>query len=338
MVVRLVHRRAGQVVHGRIDDAEVLGRAGLEEFDPRQQQAGIADQRAAGLEQHGAVTEAALLDAVQQRAGEGGDVRRRLVGIGDAQAAAHIDVRQADAFGVEPGHHVEHFVDRVQVRRDLGDLRTDMAVDADHAQVRHGRGRAVGRQDFIERDAELVALQAGGDVRVGLGIHVRVDAQRHRRGLAQRAGHLVEPVQLGDRFDVEAGDTGFERQAHLVGGLAHPREHHVGGLASGGQHAPQFPARDDVEAGAQLREDLQHRQVGVGLHGVLHARVAALAGGRVGAVVGGQGGARIDVGGRAEPGGNRLERDAFDHQGAVLADQGLGHERETIRAPHCDAG
>lgn len=309
-----------------------------EEFHPRQQQAGVADQRAAGLEQHGAVAEAALLDAVQQRAREGRDVRRRLVGIGDAQAAAHVDVRQADAFGVQPRHHVEHLVDRVQVRRDLGDLRADVAVDADHAQVRHGRGRAVGRQNFLECDAELVALQPGGDVRVGLGIHVRVDAQRNRRGLAQRSGHLVQAVQFGDRFDVEAGDARFERQTHLVGGLAHAREHHVGGLAPGGQHAPQFPARDDVEAGTQLREDLQHRQVGVGLHGVLHARVAVFARRRVGAVVGGQCGARIDVGGRAELGGNRLERDAFDHQGAVLADQGLGHERRAIRAPHRSAG
>ena len=48
VVPGVVERRAHEVVHGGIDDGEVLFLAVLEVFDPGQQQAGIADQRRPG--------------------------------------------------------------------------------------------------------------------------------------------------------------------------------------------------------------------------------------------------------------------------------------------------
>ena len=62
---------------------------------------------------------------------------------------------------------------RVQVGRGLGDLRADVAVDADHLQARQRGGALVGAQRALVRDAELVALQAGGDVGMRLGVDVR---------------------------------------------------------------------------------------------------------------------------------------------------------------------
>ncbi|MNR63485.1 hypothetical protein D3C85_1858160 [compost metagenome] len=66
---------------------------------------------------------------------------------------------QADAFALEPFHHVEHLVERFQIGRHFRDLRADMAVDADHFEVRQCSRGAVGRQYVLERHAELVALE-----------------------------------------------------------------------------------------------------------------------------------------------------------------------------------
>ncbi|MNK99209.1 hypothetical protein D3C87_1195960 [compost metagenome] len=158
-----------------------------------------------------------------------------------------------------------------------------------------------------------------------LGIHVRIDPQRHARALAQPVGHGVQPVQFGDRFDVEAAYVVRQRQRHVGLALGHAREHHLARVAAGGQHAQQFAAGHDVETGAQLGKDLQHGKVRIGLHGELHMRVAALAGGGVGLVGRGQCGARVDVGRRAELGRDTGQRHLFDSQGAVAAGKEISH-------------
>ena len=64
-------------------------------------------------------------------------------------------------------------------------------------QVGQGGSLTIGCQRLTVRDAELVFLQPGGNVGVGGGVHVRVDAQRHRCALAHLAGNLVDALQLG---------------------------------------------------------------------------------------------------------------------------------------------
>ena len=86
-----------------------------------------------------------------------------------------------DAFGLERLDQVEQAVQRVEVGSDLGDLRADVAVDADHLEARQRRCAPVRCQRLVVRDAELVALQAGRDVGVRLGVDVGVDAQADRR-------------------------------------------------------------------------------------------------------------------------------------------------------------
>ena len=91
VVVRRIQRRADQIVHAGIDDDEGLGLAALYVDDARHQDAGIADDEAAGLENELAVK--ALGRALDDR-GVGIGIRRRLVvlAIGNAQTAAEIDV------------------------------------------------------------------------------------------------------------------------------------------------------------------------------------------------------------------------------------------------------
>ena len=48
---------------------------------------------------------------------------------------------------------------------------------------------------------------------MGAGVHVRVDAHRHRRPLAQPAGDRLESFQFGGRLDVEASRTRGRRMS-----------------------------------------------------------------------------------------------------------------------------
>ena len=140
-----------------------------------------------------------------------------------------------------------------------------MAVDTDHLDMRQVGGQLIQRRCFIDIDAELVFLQAGGDVRVRLRIDIRVDANGDARHLVLLAGYQVEQFQLGSGFDIEAMDAGVQRHLHFLGGLADTGEHYLLRVATGTQHACQFAAGDDVEAGAEAREDVQDGNVGVGL-------------------------------------------------------------------------
>ena len=60
-----------------------------------------------------------------------------------------------------------------------------MTVDADDLEVRQ-RGRLlVDLQRIFVDDAELVFLESGRNVRMRLGIDVRIDAQADRRDLSE---------------------------------------------------------------------------------------------------------------------------------------------------------
>ena len=120
-----------------------LRRARLQVQHLGQQHAGIADQRAARLDQQLAVAVAARVDALQQPRHQFVGLGRRFVGVLDAQAAADVDVVDGDALGFDRLDQVEQAVQRVEVGLHLRDLRADVAIDAHHLQARAGRGAPV---------------------------------------------------------------------------------------------------------------------------------------------------------------------------------------------------
>ena len=69
-------------------------------------------------------------------------VGRRLVAIGDAEAAADVDVRERDAGGLDALDQIEQAIERVDVRLGIDDLRADVAVDADDLEPGQARPRA----------------------------------------------------------------------------------------------------------------------------------------------------------------------------------------------------
>ncbi len=131
-------------------------------------------------------------------------------------------------------------------------------------------------------------------------VDVRIHAQRDGRFFAHFRRHRVQAVEFGNRFDVKAFDASRECLAHLVRMLADAGKHGVFRFAARGQHARQFAARHDVEAGAEACEHIQHREIAIGLDGDVHSRAAAGASACVGIPRFGERGARIDVQRRAE--------------------------------------
>ena len=90
---------------------------------------------------------------------------------------------------------------------------------------------------------------------MGLGIDVGVYANRKVGRLAEMRGAGAKKLQFARAFDVEQQDAGAESEVDFVGQLADSGEDDFGGrLAVGLQHAVQFAAGDDVEAGAERGE------------------------------------------------------------------------------------
>ncbi len=122
-------------------------------------------------------------------------------------------------------------------RRRVEQLRTDVTGDAADVQVGQGAGASIERLCIGEGNAELVALEAGGNVGVRFRVNIRIDAQGDRRLRPELGGNGIETFEFGCGFDIEAADAGAQRLAHLVARLAHTSENHLVCAPSGCQHA-----------------------------------------------------------------------------------------------------
>ena len=106
--------------------------------------------------------------------------------IGNAEPAAEIDMRNCVAVGAQVAHQFgEQREGRVE-RREIGELRADVHVDAGDLQPRQAGGAGVDLARQRQRHAEFVFLLAGGDLRVGFRVDVRVHPQRDWRAPSAR--------------------------------------------------------------------------------------------------------------------------------------------------------
>ena len=186
IVMRVVKGRPDQIVHAGIDDDEGLGLAALHVEHARDQDAGIADDQPARLENKPAIE-------IARRALDDGRIGirigRRLVvlAIGNAEPAAEIDVADLVTVGAQHAHEIGEQRERVAERIELGDLAADMHVDAGDAHALKLGGARINVARAADRNAEFVLGLAGGDLGVGLGIDVRIDADRDVGGAALAA-------------------------------------------------------------------------------------------------------------------------------------------------------
>src|ERR1700679_1265060 len=110
-------------------------------------------------------------------------------------------------------------------------------------------------------DAELVLAQAGRDVGMRVGKHIRVDAQSEAGLPFQLAGASSKQHKLGLALHIELQNTDFEAPIDLRGCLAYAGEHDPPNrLRRNGQHTLQLATGDNVETCAVLCKKLENRE------------------------------------------------------------------------------
>ncbi len=186
------------------------------------QDAGRRREEAARLEQQ-----------VQARLAHGRQHGRRVLGgaavgaavVGDAEAAAEVDVLEAEP-GVPhlPGQ-VGQGPRRAAERLDVEDLRSEVDVQADELEARLAGQAPQQRRGGFDGHAELVGAPPGRDVRVGVRVDVGVHAQRDPRLHAPRARQRVDAVRLAVRLDVDGLHAERDRTVEFVARLADAGEH-----------------------------------------------------------------------------------------------------------------
>ena len=168
------------------------------------------------------------------------------MGDGDADGAEAINELEEGVEGFEEGVSVE-------------ELRADVGADSFELEVWKGEGSAVDGFDFGDVDAEFVVAEAGGDVGVGGGVDVWVDAEGDAGGFVVAGGDGADELEFGFAFAVEGVDAGGEGVFDLVTGFADAGEDDFGGVAAGLEDAEEFAAGDDVKAGTGIGEEAEDR-------------------------------------------------------------------------------
>ena len=150
--------------------------------------------------------------------------RRRIVlaQIGNAQAAAEVDGGDLRGLvdpelGDDVAQQADDAVGGEFEAGDVEDLRSDVAVQPDQAQVVGGEhpahrvhGRAAG-----QRQAELLVLVGGGDELVGVRLDADGDADQDVLDDPGLPGDGVEPLDLGHRVQHDVTDAGLDRGGQL---------------------------------------------------------------------------------------------------------------------------
>ena len=98
--------------------------------------------------------------------------------IGNAQTTTYIYVVEVDTLGLQLVHQSQQSVHCVDKRPDLGNLRANMAVNAHHRDMRHLGSTLINLRSQIYIYTKFVLFQASRDIRVSIGIHIRIYSQR----------------------------------------------------------------------------------------------------------------------------------------------------------------
>ena len=133
--------------------------------------------------------------------------------IGNAEAAAEIDMRNGVTIGAQCLHEFGEQPERGFQRHQIGDLAADMHIDAGHANARQLCGASVNRTRPLERHAELVLRLAGRDFRMRAGIDVGIDPNRNPRHPPLLARQSRQQFEFRLGFDVDAEDVCRQRRS-----------------------------------------------------------------------------------------------------------------------------
>ena len=139
-----------------------------------------------------------------------------------------------------------------------------------HIQPRQIAEPRIDRRGIANRDAKLVLGFARRNLRVGARIDIRIDAQDAigADGACGGNGRKLDAFFFG--LDIELPDCAVEPLRHFSLRLADPREDNPVRRHPSRQCPLEFAARHNIGAHARVRQDAEHREVGIGLHGKCH--------------------------------------------------------------------
>ncbi len=140
------------------------------------------------------------------------------------------------------------------IGREAQNLRADVRADSapfDPARIAMLQIEAA---RIFPIDAELMAVMAGGDVRMASGGHVGIHANGGGGAAAGARRFARENVEFGCGLDVEQADAGAQGFADFIARLAHAGKDDALGLHSGALQAEKFAGGDDIESAAQTRQ------------------------------------------------------------------------------------
>ena len=268
LVVGLVERGADEIVHAGVGDDEGLFAVLLYVEDRGEERAGLCDEEASGLEeqvQSEVFGRAEYLRGVGLDGGLGVELGFAVL---DAEATAGVEVGEGYAVLAELLDESGDALERCAEGVYGANLRADVDADAGRLEPFRAGCLAVDCAGAVDVDAELVRAEAGGDVGMGFGEDVRVDAEGEAGAAAHVRGTACEQVELGFGLHVEKQDAGFEGGVELRLLLADAGEYRAAErLAGYFVDACELTAGDDVEACAFGRKQLEERERGVGFDG-----------------------------------------------------------------------
>ena len=275
-MIRLIKRRADQVVHRRVRYHECLLAVAFDVEHAGEQSTRLRHNEPARFEQQSSFEPA-------QRAIDGASVLRHLglsiesaAVVVDAQPSTGVDRAQHNCLLRKLAYQLIHAIERRAEWIRRADLRTDMNAHPVRLKPAIASPAPVNLRRLANINAELVLAQASGNVRVGVGEYVRIHTQRKPRTAFQLASARRKQVELGFALHIEFEDLRFKRAIDLFRSLAHSGEDHPAcSLRRSSQNALQLAARDNVEPRTAVGEQFEDRECRIGLYGVAHQVLAA---------------------------------------------------------------
>ena len=133
-------------------------------------------------------------------------------------------------------------------RLDADDLRAEMNVNANRAAVRAAPTSCGTVARLLERNTELVDVEARGDVRMGAGVDVGIHPQRDPCAHTPRLGRTIDALELACGFGVDGLEAELNGPFDLIRRLADAAEHDVGGSKTRAHRELDFADRVRVDA------------------------------------------------------------------------------------------
>ncbi len=137
---------------------------------------------------------------------------------------------------------------------DVEDLRTDVAVQPDQAEVvgREHSAHRVHRVAAGQRETELLILVRGGDELVGVCFDTDGDADEHVLDGVQLTGDGVEAIDFGERVQHDVPDADLDGGPQFGHGLVVAVQRDLLRREAGAQRYGEFTPGCDVEAQSLL--------------------------------------------------------------------------------------